>query len=398
VTDTVDVVVVGAGVVGLGVALALTERDRRAVAVLEAEPTVAAHQSGRNSGVIHSGLYYSPGSRKAAWCREGLALLYRFCEAEGIPHRRTGKLIVAANPAELPRLDELAARASANRVAARRVSAAGLIDVEPAVAGAGGLWVEETGVVDFRAVARAIAARVQSGGGTVRFGSAVLSIVRDGAGFVVESTTGTLKTRRVVTCAGAQADRMARMTGPDPGVRIVTFRGEYLALKPERAELVRGLIYPVPDPSLPFLGVHFTRRIDGTVDVGPNALLTLARDGYRRGQLSPRDLAEWVAFPGFWKLLGRHWRVGAGELARSRSKALLLRSLRKLVPSLELSDLVPAPAGVRAQAVDRAGRLVSDFLFAEEPGVVHVLNAPSPAATACLAIGRIVADRVLAAG
>lgn len=390
-----DVAVIGGGIVGLASALALAERHRQSVVVIEAEPDIAAHQTSHNSGVIHSGLYYPPDSAKARLCREGLASMYRFCEEESVPCRRTGKLVVATAPADLPRLDRLEALGRANGVVVRRLPAAGLRDVEPEVAGLAGLWVEETGVVDYATVAAAIRRRLAGLGGSVRVGHRVHGIVAADGRYVVETTGGTVTATRLVTCAGLQADRVARMAGATPDIRIVAVRGEYYHLRPERAHLVRALIYPVADPALPFLGVHLTRGVDGAVEAGPNAVLATHRHGYRWSDWSAADLLEWARFPGFWRFLGHHWRTGLSEVRRSWSPARFARSLQALVPALRVADLVPGGAGVRAQALDRHGRLVSDFVFAEQPRGLHVLNAPSPAATASLAIGRVVADRLM---
>lgn len=393
-----DVAVIGGGIVGLASALALTERHGQTVVVVEAEPTIAAHQTSHNSGVIHSGLYYPPDSAKARLCREGLTSMYRFCEEESVPCRRTGKLVVATAPADLPRLDRLEALGQANGVTLRRLPAEGLREVEPEVAGLAGLWVEETGVVDYAAVAAAIRRRLEGRGGSVRVGHRVRGIVATDQGYVVETTGGAVAATRLVSCAGLQADRVARMAGAEPAVRIVAVRGEYYRLRPERAHLVRGLIYPVADPALPFLGVHLTRGVDGEVEAGPNAVLATHRHGYRWSDWSAADLAEWAGFPGFWRFVGRHWRTGLAEVRRSWSRGVFLRSLQTLVPALEAADLAPGGAGVRAQALDRAGRLISDFVFAEHRRALHVLNAPSPAATASLAIGRVVAERLLGLG
>lgn len=391
-----DVTVVGGGAVGLATALALAERHGRQVTLLEAEDRLAAHQTGHNSGVIHAGVYYKPGSLKAQLCRQGLEAMYRFCAEEGVPHRRCGKVVVATSEAELPRLEALAERSRANGLAFQRLDAAGIREREPEVAGIQGLWVEETGVADYVAVAQAMGRRVERAGSEVRLGHRVMGIRRDGRFIVTETTRGEVRSERLVNCAGLQCDRVARLAGLEPSVRIVPFRGEYYTLRPERAHLVRGLIYPVPDPNLPFLGVHFTRGVDGVVEAGPNAVLALKREGYRWSDISPRDIADWATFPGFWRMSRAQWRNGLSEARRSLSRARFLDSLRVLLPGLTDADIAPGGSGVRAQAVDRNGKLLDDFHVQESPGMVHVLNAPSPAATASLAIGRWVADRVLA--
>ena len=387
-------VVVGGGIVGLATALALAERGYPGV-VLEAEERLAAHQTGHNSGVIHSGLYYKPGSLKARTCREGLESMYRFCEEEGVPHRRSGKLVVATRDAELPRLAMLEDRGRANGVSLRRLSQGEIREHEPEVAGIAGLWVEDTGIVNYAAVTEAMGRRLIRNGGEIRTGHRVLGIGRDGASTVVRTTKGEVRASLLVNCAGLQCDRVARMAGLEPGVRIVPFRGEYFTLRPDRAHLVRGLIYPVPDPALPFLGVHFTRGIDEVVEAGPNAVLAFRREGYRWTDVSLRDILDWAAFPGFWRMAKAQWRNGTDEMLRSLSRTRFLHSLQALLPALVDADIAPGGSGVRAQAVDRTGKLVDDFFLQTCQGQVHVLNAPSPAATASLAIGREIANQLL---
>jgi (S)-2-hydroxyglutarate dehydrogenase len=388
-----DIVIVGGGIVGLASALALAERHRHRVVVLEAEKDIALHQSTHNSGVIHAGLYYKPGSQKALLCRAGLQALYRFCEEENIPHRRCGKLVVATREEELPRLATLEERGRANGITLRRLGPGELGEYEPHVEGVGGLFVADTGVVHYGDVCAAMARRLGRAGGEVRTGHRVTAIRRDtGNGLVVvETTAGTVQGRTLVNCAGLQADRVARLAGLEPGVRIVPFRGEYYVLKPERADLVRALIYPVPDPALPFLGVHFTRGIDGVVEAGPNAVLAFKREGYSWKDISLRDMADWAAFPGFWRMGKAQWKTGMAEMRRSLSRPRFLRSLQALLPGLRDEDITAGGSGVRAQAVKADGRLVDDFHVTRAPGMVHVLNAPSPAATASLAIGEHIA-------
>ena len=393
-----DVAVIGGGLVGAATALALAGRDGLAVAVLEAEDRLAAHQSGHNSGVIHSGLYYKPGSLKATLCVEGARDLYRFCAEEGIAHQRCGKLVVATHPDELPRLDELEWRGQANGVVGvRRLRAEEIREIEPHAAGIAALHIAETGIVDFPAVARAYGRKVEERGGTVWTGARVTAVRREPGGLVVETSRGAVAARLLVNCAGLQADRVARLCGATVDVHIIPFRGEYYELAPERQDLVRGLIYPVPDPRFPFLGVHLTRMVKGGVEAGPNAVLALRREGYRWRDVSLRDLAGTAAWPGFWKLAARFWKTGAYEVRRSLSKAVFVRDLQRLVPEIREQDVHRAGAGVRAQALDRDGALVDDFHIVTSERAVHILNAPSPAATASLAIGRKIAETAVAA-
>jgi L-2-hydroxyglutarate oxidase len=394
-----DVAVVGGGLVGLATALAVgcpppwgLARSATSVIVLEREETLAAHQSGHNSGVIHSGLYYRPGSAKAQTCTEGRDLLYRFCAEEGIPHEACGKVVVATTPEEIPRLEALESRGRANGLPGlERLTPEGIREREPHAAGIDGLWVPTTGIVDYGAVAAAYARRVREAGGTVRTGARVVGVERRGGEIILETTAGPVACRQMVGCAGLWSDRLARLCGLDPGVRITPFRGEYQALVPERRHLVRNLIYPVPDPQFPFLGVHFTRGVDGTVEAGPNAVLALARDGYSWSRIVPRDLLGTLTDPGFLRLAARHWRMGMGEVVRSWSRRAFVRALQRLLPELRVGDVHPHGAGVRAQAVDRRGNLLDDFHIVRAEGMVHVLNAPSPAATASIAIGRRIA-------
>ncbi|MGE3284880.1 MAG: L-2-hydroxyglutarate oxidase [Pseudonocardia sp.] len=393
--DRHDLVVVGGGIVGLATAWAAV-RAGRSVAVVEREETLAAHQTGHNSNVIHSGLYYAPGSLKARLAVAGCAETVAFCREHELPHEVTGKIVVATEPDELPRLRELARRGVANGVEARELDAAGLRAHEPHVRGLAGLHVPSTGVCDYRLIAQKLAELVAERGGEVLPGRAVSAVVRRRADVVVRTSGGDVLGRQAVACAGLRSDVLARASGADPGVRIVPFRGEYADLA--TPALVRGLIYPVPDPAFPFLGVHATRGLDGSVHVGPNAVLALAREGYSWRDVAPRELAATLAYPGLWQLARRHWRYGLGEVHRSLSRAAMARQLRRMLPDVRDQDLHPAGAGVRAQAVRPDGGLVDDFLFAAAgtgPGaVLHVLNAPSPAATAALPIGRAILTRL----
>lgn len=390
-----DVVVVGGGIVGTATAMALLGGGVRSVAVLEAEDRLAAHQSGRNSGVIHSGLYYKPGSLKARNCVEGREAMYRFCEAEGIPHRRSGKLVVATRQSQIPALDELERRGRANGLRGlKRLSGPELKEIEPEVHAITGLWVPEAGMTDYSAVTAAYGRKIRDAGGAIHTSTRVLA-VRDVSGeMVLETTQGSVHARYLVNCAGLQCDRVARMCGIEPGISIIPFRGEYYDLAPERRHLVNTAIYPVPDPNLPFLGVHLHRTIDGRVECGPNAVLAWKREGYRHSEISPRDLASAFSYSGFWKMASRHWKTGVTEMRRSFSKSLFVQDLQMLVPNVRSEDLVRGKTGVRAQAVDANGKLLDDFHIVEGSRSIHILNAPSPAATSSISIGRHVAALV----
>ncbi|MDH6129000.1 L-2-hydroxyglutarate oxidase [Kitasatospora sp. GP82] len=402
-----DVTVVGGGIVGLSTAYALArQRPDLRVLVLEKEPAFATHQTGRNSGVIHSGVYYRPGSLKARYATEGAAEMVEFCREQGIPYEVTGKLIVATGREELPRLYALVQRGRENGIPVAELDAAGIAEYEPEVTGLAGLHVKTTGICDFAAVARRYAELAEEAGAVLRTGCALRGVVRRADGVTVQiEGGGELRCAVLVNCAGLHSDRIARLAGDDPGVRIIPFRGEYYELTKERRELVHGLVYPVPDPAFPFLGVHLTRGVHGDVHVGPNAVPALAREGYDWRTVRPRDIAETVGFPGTWQIARRHWRYEIGELHRSLSKRAFTAAVQRLLPAVAAEDLVPAAAGVRAQAVARDGALLDDFAFAgfdpDDPSsprrTVHVLNAPSPAATASLPIGREVARRALAA-
>ena len=392
-----DLIVVGGGLVGLATArAALAARPGLRVTVVEKEPAVGRHQSSRNSGVLHAGLYYRPGSRKAAFCQAGKARMEAFCDAEGIPFVRSGKVVVAVDAAEVPRLDALQERAAQNGVAVVRLDADGLRKHEPHAAGVAALWVPSTGVTDFGAVADRMALRLLEAGAELRTGTSVVGGREAAAGVVVETDRGTIEARALVTCAGLWADRVAKQFGARPSVELVPFRGEYVALRPAAADLVHGLIYPVPDPALPFLGVHLTRRIDGTVDAGPSAALAFARDGYRLRDVRLGDLGEALGSAAFRRLARRHLRSGLGELSRSLSLRVFWNAARRLVPELALDDLVRAASGVRAQALHPDGTLADDFVIESTARAVHVINAPSPAATASLAVGEVIAEQVLA--
>ncbi|MER5886000.1 L-2-hydroxyglutarate oxidase [Streptomyces sp. NPDC001941] len=387
-----DVLVVGGGIVGLSTAYAISRAaPGTRVVVLEKEDAPARHQTGRNSGVIHSGIYYRPGSLKARYAVSGAAEMVKFCAEHGIAHEVTGKLIVATERDELPRLHALVQRGRENGIPVRELGPAQIAEYEPRVRGLAAIHVGSTGICDYPAVARELA---RASGAEVRYGARVEQVDRRPWGVAVRTRAGeVVRARALVNCAGLHCDEVARLAGDDPDVRIVPFRGEYYGLA--RPALVRGLVYPVPDPAFPFLGVHLTRGIDGSVHVGPNAVPALAREGYGWPVVRPRELAGTLTWPGTWQIARQHWRYGAGEVHRSLSKAAFARAVRRLLPAVTESDLRPSPAGVRAQAVLRDGTLVDDFLIQEAPRTVHVLNAPSPAATASLPIGREVARRVL---
>jgi (S)-2-hydroxyglutarate dehydrogenase len=390
-----DVVVVGAGILGLAVARELLERrPELSVTVLEREDRVGAHQTGHNSGVVHAGIYYAPGSLKARLCVEGARDLYEFCERHAVPVDRCGKVIVATTPAELPGLDELERRGQSNGVPGlRRLDRAALRELEPHAEGIAALHSPATGIVDFPAVARALAAEVAEAGGTIALGREVLDVDARPREVVLRTPAGELVARNAIFCAGAWSDRLAVAAGAEPDPRIVPFRGAYLRLRPDRRDLVRGLIYPVPDPALPFLGVHLTRHIDGDVLVGPTALMAGARDAYRLGRVRPGDLGATLAWPGTWRMARRFWRTGLAETAYAASRRAFVRAAQRYVPELQAEDVLPGPSGVRAQALGRDGRLVDDFVISHTGRALHVRNAPSPAATSSLAIARFVADR-----
>jgi 2-hydroxyglutarate dehydrogenase len=391
-----DVAVVGGGIVGLATARELQRRDPGArVVVLEREPTLGAHQSGANSGVAHAGIYYAPGSLKARLCVEGVRELHAFCDEHGVAHERCGKVIVALDAGELGRLDELERRGRANGVPGlRRLDAAGLAAVEPHATGVAALHSPHTGIVDFGGVVDALARLLRAGGATVATSAGVTAMTRRSGRTVITHARGELRARRAVTCAGAWSDRVAVAAGADPHPPNVPFRGGYLRLRPARRHLVRGLIYPVPDPALPFLGVHLTRRVDGEVLLGPTALLAGARDAYELRRVRGRDLRETLAWPGTWRVMGRFWRTGLTELRLAASRRAFAAACARYVPELSAADVLDGPAGVRAQAVGRDGALVDDFVVAAAGGALHVRNAPSPAATSSLALAREIATRL----
>jgi (S)-2-hydroxyglutarate dehydrogenase len=385
-----DFAIVGGGILGLAVARELAKRHPRAsICVLEREASVGAHQTTHNSGVIHAGVYYEPSSLKAHLCVEGARELYAYCEQRGIAHEACGKVIVATNPSELSRLDELERRGRANGVLGlRRIDAAGIEQIEPHARGVAGLHSPSTGIVDFSAVARAYARDVLEAGGVVATGSGVTGVEVKARSLLLSHASGATEARYAIFCAGAWSDRLAVMAGADPDPRIVPFRGAYLRLVPGRRHLVRSLIYPVPDPSLPFLGVHLTRHINGDVLIGPTALIAGARDAYRLGKVRRGDVLDTLAWPGSWRMFRAWWRTGLTELRHAALSSAFVRAADRYVPELQVGDVEPAFAGVRAQALGRDGRLVDDFVYSATSRALHVRNAPSPAATSSLAIAR----------
>jgi (S)-2-hydroxyglutarate dehydrogenase len=390
-----DTIVIGGGIVGLATAWAILERRPGVrIAVVEKEDDWARHQTGRNSGVIHSGIYYKPGSLKAKLCREGNRRLMEFCDDHGIRYEACGKVIVATSESELPRLESLYERGIANGLAVKRLSVPEVKEIEPHISCLAGIHVPSTGIVDFAAVCRKLADLIATEGGELRLRTKVVGFRANANNAVLETTKGTLSARRVINCAGLHSDRVARLSGAEPGARIVPFRGEYYELKPARRMLVHNLIYPVPDPQFPFLGVHFTRMIDGSVHAGPNAVLSLKREGYSRASFELRDFLDTMTYAGFWRLAAKHTKSGLEEIHRSFSKKAFVHSLQKLIPEITEEDLIPGAAGVRAQALRPDGGLVDDFLIVNGPSAIHVCNAPSPAATASLEIGRVIAEQI----
>jgi (S)-2-hydroxyglutarate dehydrogenase len=392
-----DFCIIGGGIVGLATALALLQRRPHAsLILLEKEGELATHQTGHNSGVIHAGVYYPPGSLKARLCREGNRLTREFCLEEGIRFELLGKLIVATDAIEVGRLEALRERCALNSIEAIPLSRAELRVLEPHIEGQSALRIPSTGVVSYRQVCQALARRIQRAGGQITLGATIERITETGADVQVSTVEGTtVHANRLIACAGLQSDRVAMLAGLQPTVRIVPFRGEYFRLPSARNDVIRHLIYPVPDPALPFLGVHLTRMIDGAITVGPNAVVGFAREGYPNLAFNLRDSAEMLAYPGFWRLLKKYWRSAVSELKGSFIRSQYLAQCRKYCPELVLDDLQPHPAGIRAQAVAQDGSLVGDFLFADTSRMIHVLNAPSPAATAALPIGQMIAARAL---
>ena len=390
-----DVIVIGGGIVGLATAYQMQQRyPERSITILEKEPSLAHHQTGHNSGVLHSGIYYRPGSLKAINCRQGKLAMQRFCEEHEIPFEVCGKVIVAINESELPALSRIFERGQENHVQCEIIDRERLFELEPHVAGIQAIHVPETGIVDYVKVCKRLAEILTANGHQIVTSARVTGVDQRTDQITVSSTAGEFSCQLLVNCSGLQSDRIAKLTGADPKAKIVPFRGEYYQLKPSAFHLCRNLIYPVPDPNFPFLGVHFTRMIDGSVECGPNAVLAFAREGYRKTDINLHDLFESLTYPGFLKLAAKYWRVGVGEVWRSASKAAFVRALQRLVPEINSRLLESAPAGVRAQAVAEDGAMIDDFLILDSDRVINVCNAPSPAATSALQIGDTIVDRL----
>jgi L-2-hydroxyglutarate oxidase len=392
-----DVVIVGGGIVGLATALRLKQsRPELQVLILEKEQQVAAHQTGHNSGVIHSGIYYKPGSLKARNCIEGYHQLLAFCEEQSIPFERCGKVIVATRQEQLPALEQIYQRGVENGLTGlRHLTLEEVRELEPHCSGIKGVFVPQTGIVDYKKVAEKMADVFCSLGGTIHFDSAVTAVKPAANATIISTKKEQYEARLMINCAGLYCDKIAAMAGQNLDVRIIPFRGEYYAIRPEKAGLVKNLIYPVPDPNFPFLGVHFTRRISGEIEAGPNAVLAYSREGYTKSDINWGELWESLSWKGFRKVASKYWQTGLGELYRSYSKRAFTKALQELVPEIQMNDLEPAGAGVRAQACDRNGGLIDDFVIREDVGCIHVLNAPSPAATSSLSIGKSVSELAL---
>jgi len=392
-----DLAIIGGGIVGLATALQAGRRvPNLRIAVIEKESAIARHQTGHNSGVIHSGLYYKPGSLKAKNCVAGAVAMVEFCRENSIPYEICGKVVVATDKSELPGLDELLRRGAANGVPGmRKISVEELRELEPHCTGIAAFHVPGTGIVNYALVAQKYAELIQAAGGQILTNCAVQGIRQGSPETVIETTLGSIKARRVINCAGLHSDRIMRLAGEDNGLRIIPFRGEYYEIVPARRKLVRNLIYPVADPRFPFLGVHFTRRISGGIEAGPNAVLALKREGYRKTDFNLKDALETAVFPGFWRMAAKYWKSGMGEYYRSLNKQAFTHALQKLVPEIQSQDLEPAGSGVRAQAVDGTGRLLDDFSIIQSKHMIHVCNVPSPAATASLVIGQQIVEMAL---
>jgi L-2-hydroxyglutarate oxidase len=390
-----DQIIIGGGIVGLATAMQLAQRNPNTrILVLEKEKEIASHQTGNNSGVIHSGIYYKPGSFKAKFCRDGCRSMVAFCQEHNIPHEVCGKVIVATKPEELPRLNNLYQRGLENGIPIAKLSDEQVQAIEPHVRCLAGIRVDSTGIVDYKQVCQKYAEILRDRAGNLQLNTQVIHIKETSEGYVIKTNQGDFEGRFLINCAGLYSDRVAKLGGVNPEAKIIPFRGEYYELKPEKRYLVKNLIYPVPNPNFPFLGVHFTRMIDGNVHAGPNAVLSFKREGYRKTDLNLRDLAESLTYPGLWKLVAQYGAIGVGEIIRSFSKTAFVRSLQQLIPEVQPEDVIPTHAGVRAQALSPTGNLVDDFLIVEGRKALHICNAPSPAATASLEIGKAIAERV----
>jgi L-2-hydroxyglutarate oxidase len=391
--STYDIAIIGGGIVGLATAMELSKRPNLSLIVLEAEDHLAAHQTGNNSGVIHSGIYYKPGSLKAKNCVSGRLAMYEFCAENNIAYDNCGKIIVAIRDDELPALDRLFERGTANGLTGmRRLKAEEIKEFEPHAAGIAAIHVPQTGIVDYVGVCQAYAKIIQAAGGKIQTNSRVTGFRKTGAEFILETPQGEITCRNLINCAGLQSDRVARLCGVDPGLQIIPFRGEYYELVPEKHHLVKNLIYPVPDIRFPFLGVHFTRMVKGGVEAGPNAVLAFKREGYKMSSISIRDTLQFTFYGGFWRMASKYWKTSIGEFYRSFSKAAFVKALQRLLPELQYDDIKRSGAGVRAQALDPKGNLLDDFSIVQSERMVHVLNAPSPAATASISIGQAIAE------
>ena len=387
-SSSYDVAIIGGGIVGLATAMALLKHFKISLVILEAEEQVAAHQTGHNSGVIHSGLYYKPGSLKAINCVSGRDAMYRFCEEQNIIHERCGKIVIATSRNEIPSLNLLEERGRANDlIGMKRLKAEEIKEYEPYVNGIDGLFIPQTGIVDYTDVSKAYAKIIQEMGGFIKTGTRVTGFKKEQNEFILETSNNPVKTKNIINCAGLQSDRVANLCGIKPGLQILPFRGEYYEIKPEKEYLVKNLVYPVPDVRFPFLGVHFTRMAKGGVEAGPNAVLAFKREGYKKSDISIPDVAQFSTYIGFWKMAIKYWQMSISETYRSYSKKAFVKALKRLVPQLEMDDVVAAGSGVRAQALTPDGKLVDDFRIVEADHQVHVLNAPSPAATASISIG-----------
>jgi L-2-hydroxyglutarate oxidase len=394
-TKLFDIVIVGGGIIGCAAAMALLKNSSYKVLVIEAEDKLAVHQTGNNSGVIHSGLYYKPGSLKAKNCIEGRKMLYSFCEEHNIKFEKCGKLVVAISKEGVEQLNDLHKRGIANGLdGIKKLTADELRDYEPHVAGVSGLFVPQTGIVDFLQVTNTYSQIIKEAGGEIETGCRFISISRSGKELILKTTIGDIKTKFLINCGGLYSDRIAKTCGLNPGLQIIPFRGEYYKLVEEKEHLVKNLIYPVPDPKFPFLGVHFTRMINGGIEAGPNAVLAFKREGYNKTDFSFKDVSNMMTYSGFWKIALKYYKMGFGEFYRSFSKNAFVKALQKLVPDVHLNDIAKGGAGVRAQALEPNGKLVDDFRIAEAERMIHILNAPSPAATASISIGNTIAKMV----